>query len=221
MPVWAWKLESSHPHTISSILKDWDFFILGFSRIFLLFLAKNLLMNKLLLCLIGVLATIHTAQSQTAQFPMVKGFGGIYEIPGATELPDPDLEYKILVDLTSAAEDNKEVSRFVDNVARLMNLHGLAGVARDRISVKVIVHGGAIFSLLGDAAYRGRFDVDNPNLQVYRALKEAGAEIMVCGQSLIARNLKAEDLWDGVVIAHSAMTTITTYVPKGYVYLKF
>ena len=159
--------------------------------------------------------------AQTPQFPIVKGYGGIYEIPDATERPDGTLEYKILVDLTSASEDNKQVSRFVDNVARMMNLHGLAGVTKDRIKVKVIIHGGGVFTLLNDENYKNRFEVENPNLKVFQALEEAGAEILVCGQSLIARNLKTADLWPGVTIAHSALTTITTYVPKGYIQLKF
>lgn len=160
-------------------------------------------------------------QAQTPQFPIVKGYGGIYEIADATERPNPSLEYKILVDLASGAEDNKEISRWVDNVARLMNLHGLAGVPKENIKVKVVIHGGAIFTLLNDENYTKRFEVANPNLKVFEALKAAGADIYVCGQSLIARNLKTSDLWPGVTIAHSAMTTITTYVPQGYVLLKF
>ncbi|WP_026950450.1 DsrE family protein [Algoriphagus mannitolivorans] len=159
--------------------------------------------------------------SQTPQFPIVKGYGGIYEIPEATERPDPSKEYKIIVDLTSAAEDNKQISRWVDNVARMMNLHGLAGVSKENLKVKVIIHGGAIYTLLTDENYKKRYEVDNPNIKVLEALKEGGADIMVCGQSLIARNLKQEDLWPGVRIAHSALTTITTYVPQGYVLLKF
>lgn len=160
-------------------------------------------------------------QAQTAQYPIVKGFGGIYEIPEATERPDPSLEYKIIVDLTSAAENDKEISRWVDNVARMINLHGLAGVPKDKIKVKVIIHGGAIFTLLNDENYKKKFEVDNPNLKVFEALKASGVDIMVCGQSLLARNLKTTDLWPGVRVAHSALTTITTYVPQGYVLLKF
>jgi intracellular sulfur oxidation DsrE/DsrF family protein len=158
---------------------------------------------------------------QSPQFPIVKEYGGIYEIPEATERPDPTLEYKIIVDLTSAAEDNKKISRWVDNVARMMNLHGLAGVPKENIKVKVVIHGGAIFTLLNDENYKKRFEVENPNIKVYEALKESGADILVCGQSLIARNLKQEDLWPGVRIAHSALTTLTTYVQQGYVLLKF
>jgi len=159
--------------------------------------------------------------AQTAQYPIVKGYGGIFEIKDATERPDGTLEYKILVDLASAAENDKEISRWVDNVARLMNLHGLAGVTKEKIHVKVVVHGGGVFTLLNDAKYQEKYQVDNPNLKVYEALREAGAEIMICGQSMVMRKLSKEDLWPGVKIAHSALTTITTYVPQGYVMLKF
>jgi intracellular sulfur oxidation DsrE/DsrF family protein len=159
--------------------------------------------------------------AQTAQFPIVKGYGGIFEIKDATERPDPNLDYKILVDLTSQAENDKEISRWVDNVARLMNLHGLAGVPKEKIHVKVVVHGGGVFTLLNDAKYQEKYQVDNPNLKVYEALREAGAEIMICGQSMVMRKLSKEDLWPGVKIAHSALTTITTYVPQGYVLVKF
>jgi intracellular sulfur oxidation DsrE/DsrF family protein len=87
--------------------------------------------------------------------------------------------------------------------------------------VKVVIHGGAIFTLLNDAEFQERSKVDNPNLKVYEALQEADVEIFVCGQSMIARNLTKSDLWPGVKIAHSALTTLTTYVPQGYTLLKF
>lgn len=172
------------------------------------------------LCAAAFLVSV-TAFAQKPQYPIVKGFGGIYEIPDATERPDGTLEYKILVDLTSASEDPKQISRFVDNIARLMNLHGLAGVTKERIKVKVVLHGGGIFTLLNDENYKKKYEVNNPNLPVFEALEEAGAEILVCGQSLVARKLKTSDLWPGVTIAHSALTTITTYAMQGYTVLKF
>ncbi|MDN3203183.1 DsrE family protein [Algoriphagus sediminis] len=177
---------------------------------------KKLLILPIFLCLIAL-----QAYSQSAQYPIVKGHGGIYEIENATERPDPNREYKIIVDLTSAANSPAQVNRWVDNIARMMNLHGLAGVPKENLHVKVVVHGGAAFSLLNDENYQERYQTDNPNLEVYDALKAAGAEIYVCGQSLIARNLDSEDLWPDVQVALSALTTITTYVPEGYTYLKF
>jgi intracellular sulfur oxidation DsrE/DsrF family protein len=168
-----------------------------------------------------LLFSTHFSFAQTSQFPIVKGFGGIYEIKEAVEMPDPSLEYKIMVDLSTGADSPEEISRWVDNIARLMNLHGLAGVPKDRLHIKVVVHGGAIFTLLADEKHQERSKVDNPNLKVYEALKASGAEIFVCGQSMVARNLDVKDLWQGVKIAHSALTTITTYVPQGYTMLKF
>lgn len=160
--------------------------------------------------------------AQTAsQFPLVKGFGGIYEVPEATERPDPSLDYKIIVDMTTGPEDPKQISRWVDNVARLMNLHGLAGVKKDQMHVKVVIHGGAIFTTLNNSEYNSRYQVDNPNLPVYEALKGAGVEVFVCGQTLRARSLTKDNILPGIEVAHSALTTITTYVPQGYTMLKF
>lgn len=191
--------------------------------IFGYFSGKYLLMKLFSLAVFSSLLLLASIQlqAQTAQFPIVKGFGGIYEIPEATERPDPSLEYKILVDLSTAADNDKAVSRWVDNVARMMNLHGLAGVPEGRLKVKVVIHGGAIFTLLSNESYQKRFQVDNPNLAVFEALKAAGADILVCGQSLLARDLRTSELWSEVTVAHSALTTITTYVPQGYVLLKF
>ncbi|RAI86020.1 DsrE family protein [Algoriphagus yeomjeoni] len=159
--------------------------------------------------------------AQEAQFPLVKGFGGIYEVPEATERPDGSLDYYILIDMTTGADDNAKISRWVDNIARMMNLHGLAGVTQDRMHVKVVIHGGAIATVMNNEAYQKRYNSDNPNIPVFKALEEAGAEILVCGQSLRARNLQKSDLYEGVNVALSAMTTVTTYAPKGYTILKF
>lgn len=159
--------------------------------------------------------------AQDAQFPLVKGFGGIYEVPDATERPDGSLDYYILVDLSTGAEDNAQISRWVDNIARMMNLHGLAGVSKDRMHVKVVVHGGAIATIMNNEVYQKRYNSDNPNIPVFKALEAAGVEVLVCGQSMRARNLQKSDLYDGVNVALSALTTVTTYAPKGYTVLKF
>ncbi|WP_081610469.1 DsrE family protein [Mariniradius saccharolyticus] len=168
------------------------------------------------LCLLAI-----SGKSQTAQFPIVKGFGGIYEIPEATERPDPNGKFKIVIDLASPADDPKQINRMVDNIARMINLHGIGGVKHEHIQVKVAVHGGAVFSILGDAYYEKLYGCKNPNLPVYEALKDAGVEFYICGQSLIARNMKPADMWQGAEIALSMLTTLTKYVPQGYMLLRF
>ena len=177
--------------------------------------------TKTFLATFSLVALSISAYCQTPQFPIVKGFGGIYEIPEATERPDPKAEYKIIIDLVSAADDPKQINRMVDNIARMINLHGIAGVPKENIKVKVAVHGGAIFSILNDEEYQKRNGVNNPNLPVFQALKDAGVEFYVCGQSLIARNMKTTDVWEGTEIALSMLTTLTTYVPQGYMLMRF
>jgi len=162
-----------------------------------------------------------SSHAQEAQFPIVKGFGGIYEIPEATERPDPDAEYKIIIDLVSASEDPAKINRMVDNIARMINLHGLAGVPKENMNVKVAIHGGAIFSILNHDYYQRLYGIDNPNLQVYEALRDAGVSIYVCGQSLLAREMETTDLWEEATMALSMLTTLTTYIPQGYLLLKF
>lgn len=159
--------------------------------------------------------------AQKAEFPIVENYGGIFHIPEATEVPDPNGEFKIIIDLVSASENPKEINRMLDNVARMMNLHVLGGVSKDNLHVKVAIHGGAIFSVLNDAYYEKLYGVKNPNLPVYEALKKAGVEFYVCGQSLIARNMKTSDVWEGSEIALSMLTTLTKYVPQGYMLMRF
>jgi intracellular sulfur oxidation DsrE/DsrF family protein len=161
------------------------------------------------------------AAAQTAQFPIVQGFGGIYEIPEATERPDSDGVYKIIIDLVASSENPKQINRMVDNIARMINLHGIAGVPKENIKVKVAIHGGAVFTILNDAYYEKLYGVKNPNLAVYEALKEAGVDLYVCGQSLIARGMKTTDVSSHAVIALSMLTTLTKYVPQGYTLLRF
>lgn len=162
------------------------------------------------------------AAAQTAQFPIVQGFGGIYEIPEATERPDPDGTYKIIIDLVSAAESPGAVNRMVDNIARMINLHGITGVPKENIKVKVAIHGGAVFSVLNNDFYKKLYGIENPNLPVFEALKESGVvEFYVCGQSLIARNMLTADVWQGAEIALSMLTTLTKYVPQGFMMIRF
>jgi len=164
---------------------------------------------------------VQSSFSQNAQFPIVKGYGGIFEIPDATENPDPHADYKIIVDLTFSSEDPTKVNRMVDNIARMINLHGLAGIPKENIKVKVVVHGGAIFTVLKDESFEKIYGVKNPNLAAFKALQESGTEVYICGQSLVARQIQTSELWEGAIVALSALTTLTTYIPDGYVSLKF
>jgi intracellular sulfur oxidation DsrE/DsrF family protein len=172
--------------------------------------------------LLGIILFSSAAFSQEAQFPIVKGFGGIYEIDNIVEQLEAGKKVKIVVELVSGNETPEEHSFWVNNIARLMNLHGIEGVSQANLEVKVIVHGPAVFDLLSHGNYFEKYRIPkNPNIAVWEALDEAGADIIVCGQSLIARDLGRNEIWENTQVATSALTTITKNVADGFVLIKF
>lgn len=153
--------------------------------------------------------------------PIIKDYGSIYDIPYADEKIDPSLDYKIVVEVVRASDKPDEINWALNNVARLLNLHAMAGVPKDKLHVVLAIHGGAAFSVMNNEAYKEKYKMDNPNLDLFRALHEAGVKIVVCGQSLIAREIDKDRMVPEVKIASSMLTTMTTYQLKGYAQLIF
>lgn len=160
------------------------------------------------------------ALAQDGQFPIVESYGGIYEISGAAGL-DTKIHYKIVIDLKSLQTNKEQLNQGLNNVARMMNLHGLGGVSKENLSVVVVAHGGATESILTNAGYQKKNGVENPNLPLISALKEAGAEIVVCGQSLLARGYEHDEINPDVSIELSMLTVVTEHMHKGYQLLVF
>lgn len=170
--------------------------------------------------LVFTLLNAYSTQAQEAKYPIVKDFGGIYEIPGA-ENPDPEMTYNIVIDLKTNQPDKGRLNPGLNNVARMMNLHGLGGVSTQNLHVTVAIHGGATEVILNNEAYRKNNGVDNPNLELIEALKESGAKLYVCGQSLLARGYKQEEVNQEVTIGLSMLTVVTEHMHKGYKLLVF
>jgi intracellular sulfur oxidation DsrE/DsrF family protein len=159
--------------------------------------------------------------AQERQFPVVPNYGGVFQIDNAALLPDPKLKYNIVMDIAMASEKADDLNFAINNVARLLNLHALAGIPRENVHVVVAIHGEAAYCLMNNEAYQKKYKVNNPNLPLLKALKEAGVELYVCGQSLFARNIDRNTLSPDVTVALSMLTTVTTYQLKGYAFLKY
>ena len=154
-------------------------------------------------------------------YPSLKGFGGIYEMPEATVLPDPDLEYKLIVDVVSEAEAPDSLAQGLYRLARMINLFGVAGVPAEQLDIVLAIHGGATFGVMDNDSYRERFGVDNPNLPLLAALSRMGVKSTVCGQSLIGRDIPVSAVDDTVEVATSMLTTVATYQMRGYQIMRF
>ena len=175
----------------------------------------NLFFTTLLLIIVAA-----PVLAQDAQFPIVENYGGIYEINDA-DGPDTGIHYKIVIDLKSLQANKEQLNQGLNNVARMMNLHGLGGVSKENLSVVVVAHGGATESILTNAGYKKKNGVENPNIPLISALKEAGAEMVVCGQSLLARGYEHDEINPDVLIELSMLTVVTEHMHKEYQLLVF
>jgi intracellular sulfur oxidation DsrE/DsrF family protein len=177
-------------------------------------------MKNLMTFNIVLLLTI-SVQAQDRVFPIIKNYGGIFEIPNAVEKPDPSINYNIVVEVFSGSEKAGELNYALNNVARLINLHAIGGVPKEKIKVVVAIHGEAAYTIMQNDQYKAKYKTDNPNIALYKALDEAGVQLFVCGQSLIARQIDSKKLLPEIKIATSMLTTVSTYQLKGYAAFKF
>jgi intracellular sulfur oxidation DsrE/DsrF family protein len=161
------------------------------------------------------------AYAQKVVYPLIPMFGPVTEVPFATDVIDKKEEYKVLVDITSPSANPKEISEFFENIARIANLHVAGGVNPKKLKIVAVVHGGAVPFIVNNETYKQKFGVDNPNLPLFTAIKNAGIPLYVCGQTLFKRKVDPATLAPEFEAVLSAITTITTYVNKGYVFLKF
>lgn len=159
--------------------------------------------------------------AQQAVNPMIKSFGTVSTVPNASVAPDPSLEYNIIVDVMTGSDDKSKVFFSLNNVARLLNLHAMAGVPKDRIHVVLAIHNAAVWSVISDALYKERFGATNPHTPLFKELVENGVKVVVCGQSLIKQKIAQDQLLEGIEVATSALTTITEYQLRGYAVLRF
>jgi intracellular sulfur oxidation DsrE/DsrF family protein len=176
-------------------------------------------MKKSILILLLFVFTGAIAQEKLN--PLIKDFGSVYAIPFALEKPNPTLNYKILVDVNTAAEKPEIVNENLEVAAKIVNLHILGGVPEKNLHVVLVVHGAAAFNLMNNEAYRQKYSLDNPNLPLISSLHKAGVKIFICGQTIIKRNIDPQKLAPEVTIALSAITTITNYSLNGFAVLKY
>ncbi|HRI80169.1 MAG TPA: DsrE family protein [Cyclobacteriaceae bacterium] len=177
-------------------------------------------MNKIIIVL--VLAGF-TASAQIPQRvnPVIKDFGGIFEIPYAAEKPDPSMNYNIVIEVEQMSEKPDTLNWALNNVARMLNLHTVGGLPKEKMHVVLAIHGGATYTVMNNDGYKAKYKMDNPNLKIYQQLQAAGVKMFVCGQSLIARDVDPNKMVPEVKVSVSMLTILTTYQLKGYAVLKF
>ncbi|MFM9020322.1 MAG: DsrE family protein [Sediminibacterium sp.] len=171
-------------------------------------------------CLFVLLFFIWIAGQSQKVYPHVKGFGGVSAIALPVEKPDPGQTYNIVVEVNTDNPKPEQLHELLEKIASIANLHVLGGVSPERLHIVAVIHGPAAMFLQHDSVYLRKYNVPNPNLPLFSALKQAGVRLLVCAQSMVKRNIDPATIAPELEIALSAMTAISTYQRRGYMLLK-
>jgi len=172
--------------------------------------------------IVAVLALVAAAPSsaRAGDDLAVPGYAVAVDVPGAHELPDPTLDYKIAWGIGQGATDpTAEVNPALPTVARYVNTLAKWGVPKDKRHIIVMFHQrSADFDIvMSNDAFKAKYGKDNPNLALISALKKAGVEFRACGQAVVGRKIAPKDVNPDIQIDLWAMTSFMNLQMKGFV----
>lgn len=161
-----------------------------------------------------------TKTQTTWIYPVIPKFGAVHPRPDAAVQPDPNVDYKVFVDVVSTGDDHTKPMESLERLARLVNLMGFAKVPPEHVHIVALLDKMAGIAALTNGQYRKNFKVDNPNLDILHALKKAGVTLMVCSQALAGRGLKDSDVDPSVTVTLSGLTDPVVYGQRGYTFMQ-
>ncbi len=152
--------------------------------------------------------------------PVIAKFGAIHPRPDVSGQPDPNVDYKVFIDVIGDFKDKGKHLDSLGRVARLVNLMGYAGVPPQHVHIVALLDRYAEDAVLVNAAYRKLYNKDNPNLEILHALKKAGVELLICSQAMAGQGLKDSDIDPSVTITLSGVMAPVVYGQRGYTFMQ-
>ena len=159
------------------------------------------------------------SSAESAEPLLVPGYEAAQDMPGARELPDPKTDYKVVFADGQDAKNPGDVNPMLPTIATYVNTLGKYGVPAEHRHIVIMFHQRTpdIDIVMSNDAYKERYNRDNPNIAIIHALRQAGVDIRVCGQGLIARKIDTKQVNPDIQIDLWAMTTLVNLQLKGYV----
>ena len=150
---------------------------------------------------------------------LVPGYPAARDIQGARELPDPRTDYKVVFADGQEAKNKTDVNPMLPTIATYVNTLGKYNVPAEHRHIIIMFHqrNPDMDIVMTNEAYKARYGVDNPNIAIIHALKQAGVDIRACGQGVIGRKIDLKDVNPDVTVDLWAMTTLINLQLKGYV----
>ncbi len=176
--------------------------------------------NILLSFVLGFIYLSISAQEKKSG-PIIENYGKVWTVDKPDFKTNVDAEFKVVFDIMDSPKSPEEINRTIETAARFLNMHAQHGVPSSQLSVALVVHNKASKDIIHNEAYQTRYGTKNPNFDMVKDLMEAGAEIILCGQSSKSRDFPKEDLIPGAQISLSAMTALIQLQNEGYQLIKF
>ncbi len=148
--------------------------------------------------------------------PVFTEYGPVFKVEQSDVTLIKGFKYKVLFDISQGAENNFNLNRRIESVARFINMHAMNGVKLQDMDIAVVLHGSATRDVFTQQAYQEKFLDDNPSLDLVEKLHAKGVKFYLCGQSLYFQKGKKIDLAPQVNLALSAMTISTMLQADGY-----
>jgi len=150
---------------------------------------------------------------------LVPGYQAAKDLPGAKELPDPKTDYKVVFADNQESKNPEDVNPMLPTIATYLNTLGKFDVPSEHRHLVIMIHHRTpgLDMVMTNEAYKERYGRDNPNIAIIHALRQAGVDIRVCGQGLLARKIDAKQVNPDVQIDLWAMTTLVNLQLKGFV----
>ena len=174
----------------------------------------------LALLAVPVLASAASPSVRAAEELAVPGYPAAVDIPGAHELPDPTLDYKIVWGIGQAGPDPAgKVNPALPTIARYVNTLAKWGVPKAKRHIIVMFHQrSADFDIvMSNDAFKARYGKDNPNVALISALTNAGVEFRACGQGVVGRKISPKDVNSDIQLDLWALTSFVNLQMKGFV----
>jgi len=147
--------------------------------------------------------------------PAIPDFGAVVSLPDSGMQPNREIDYKVVFNVTVGGGSDK-VNPSLDRVARAVNVFVSAGVPLSHLHFVAVVHGPATPAVLDNEHYKGKFNLDNPNIRLISELKSAGVKVVVCGQALAHNTFPHEWVNPEVEITLAAISDVIILEQQGY-----
>jgi len=172
-------------------------------------------------CLFTLACFAIFAQNERVEGKIIKNFGETFNVENIDVKTNTSEEFKVIFDVSQSSANKNVINKYIVTAARFLNMHANEGMKQSQLKVAMTIHGAAWQDVLDNETYKEKYGVDNPNLELINELTEAGADIIICGQTASFRGLTKNNVNPNVKFALSAMTALIQYQKNDYIYIRF